>query len=201
MMQNHSFCQHSSALAVNNRFQFIFKHSTIPCTIDQMAMILVVLEVEPIKVSKQGQHHFAGRRHTFESFGPGQWHRFPLYAFTFACRFIVVHPCFITCDNSLQESLSMISLQKLHALSMHACLCSSASCFGTHLTQILLIPKVLVDDGICRSTADVQFVGYISDSNLSVSWTKALTRSTLSTVHEVVGWPEQSSSMMLVLPL
>jgi hypothetical protein len=32
-------------------------------------------------------------------------------------------------------------------------------------------------------------------------WTKALTHSTLSAIREVVGWPEQSSSVMLFLPL
>jgi hypothetical protein len=50
---------------------------------------------------------------------------------------------------------------------MHISTCahlySSVSCFGTHLP-----PEVLMDDGICRSTAVVQLVGCISDNNPSV---------------------------------
>jgi hypothetical protein len=91
---------------------------------------------------------------------------FPLHALTFACRLMVVLPCF----NPLQETLSffMISLQKLHAR-FHVCpfvlMCKVlwyAPCTN------FVTPEVLVDDGICRSTADVQLIGSINDSNPSV---------------------------------
>jgi hypothetical protein len=72
-------------------FQLFLKHSTIPCTIDRLSMTLVVLEDGPIKVTKERQHHFVGRRHTFEFLGPGWWRVFPLYALLFACMLIVVH--------------------------------------------------------------------------------------------------------------
>jgi hypothetical protein len=72
MMQNNSICQHSSALTVNIGFQLLFIHSTIPCTINSLSMILEMLVDETIKISKQHQHHIAGRKHTFEFLGPGQ---------------------------------------------------------------------------------------------------------------------------------
>jgi len=55
---------------MSSRFQLLFKHSTIPCTIDHLSMNLVVLEDGPIKVSKKHQCYFASRRHTFEILGP-----------------------------------------------------------------------------------------------------------------------------------
>jgi hypothetical protein len=101
-----------------------------------------------------------------------------------------VHACFIACDNPLKESFSFFAI--LH-VSMCARLCPFVSCFGTHLTQIL-ISEVLVDGATCRTVADVQFAGYICHSNPSVHLdSRASTRSTLSTVREVVGWPERSS--------
>jgi hypothetical protein len=64
-----------------------------------------------------------------------------------------------------------------------------------------VMPKALIDDAICRPTADVHLTTSISDSNLSVLLTRALTILTLSIVHDVVGWPEQSSVAIIVLPL
>lgn len=68
----------------------------------------------------------------------------------------------------------MISLQKMQALSMQACLYSSVSCVHTHLVQISLISMILMDDRICRSTVDVRFVGYISGRKLSVLLNKRI---------------------------
>jgi len=65
------FCQHSSAFTVNSKFQHLFKHSAITCTTDCLSMILIVLEDGPIKVPKQLQYHFAGRRHNSDFLGPG----------------------------------------------------------------------------------------------------------------------------------
>jgi hypothetical protein len=62
MMLNNSICQHSSACTVNSGFQLLFKHSTVPCTIDHLSMILVVLDDGPIIVSKQCQYHFADKK-------------------------------------------------------------------------------------------------------------------------------------------
>jgi len=59
------------------------------------------------------------------------------------CRFTEVHPCFVTCDNPLQESLSFLNilLQKSYP-HFHVCLfMPSVSCFGTHLSQILWRPR------------------------------------------------------------
>jgi len=50
MMQNNSNSQHSFAFTVNSGFQLLFKCNTIPCTIDHLSMILVVLKDGPIKV-------------------------------------------------------------------------------------------------------------------------------------------------------
>jgi len=64
-----------------------------------------------------------------------------------------------------------------------------------------VIPKVLMDEGICRSTADVQLVGYISDNNLSVHLTQSI-NSDYDVYHSWCGWTSgQSSSMTFVLPL
>jgi len=161
MMQNNSICQHSFVFTANNEFQLCFKHGTI----DHLSSILVVLEVGLTKVPKQCQHHFVGRRHTSEFLSPGQWHMFTLDALMFACVFMVVQACFITCDKPLQESLSFftISLQELNSC-FHVCpfvliykLLWHPPCTN------FVIPKILVIDGICRSTADVQLVSCISD--------------------------------------
>lgn len=89
---------------------------------------------------------------------------FPHSALTFAGRFIVVPSCCITYDSLLQRSLSfMILLQKLHA------------CFHSYLFVLICkllwhapctnfaAPRVVMDDGICMSIADVQLLSYISD--------------------------------------
>jgi len=93
----------------------------------------------------------------------------PLHALMFTYSFIVVHPCFIACDNPLQGNLSFtIPLQKLHA-HFHTCpfmLICKLLCHPLHTN--FEIPKVLMDDEICRSIAVVQLVGCISDSNSSV---------------------------------
>jgi hypothetical protein len=71
MIQN-NFCRHSSVFTANSGFHLLFKLSTILCTTDRLSTILVVLKDGPIKVLKQCQHHFAGRRHTSEFLGPGR---------------------------------------------------------------------------------------------------------------------------------
>jgi len=165
--------------------------------------ILVVLKNGPLKVQKQHQHHFAGRTHTSEFVGSGQWHVFPLHSLMVACRFIVVNPHFIAYDNPLQESLSFftILLQKLQA-QFHPCpLLLICKLFWHPPNTNFVIPEFLVGDRTRRFTADVQLVSYISDSNPLSSWIRTLNRSTLSAMCEVVRWPEQSSSAMLVLPL
>jgi len=50
IMQNNYIYQHYSAFTVNSKFQLLFKHSTIPCTINCLSAILVVLEDGSIKV-------------------------------------------------------------------------------------------------------------------------------------------------------
>jgi hypothetical protein len=122
-------------------FHLLFNHVIILCTIDHLPWIMVVLKDGPIiKFPKQCQHHFASSRHTFKFLGPGQWHMFALHALMFACKFIVVHQCFITCVILLQKNLSffVILLQKFACIfPLMLFLYSSVSCFGTHLTQIL----------------------------------------------------------------
>jgi hypothetical protein len=87
---------------------------------------------------------------------------------------------------------------------MHVSVCdhlhSTGSSFGTHLTQILWYR------GPCewwnmQIHSYIKLVSCISDSNHLPSWTWALTCRSSSTISEVVRWPKQSSSMMLVLPL
>jgi hypothetical protein len=80
-----------------------------------------------------------------------------------------------------------------------ACLCSSLSYFGTHLAQIL-ISKVLVYVEYANPQVMSNLLAISKTVIYLSSWTRTLTQSTLS-VHEVVGWPKQSSSAMLVLPL
>jgi hypothetical protein len=99
---------------------------------------------------------------------------FPHSALTFAGRFIVVHSCLITSDSLLQKSFSfMVLLQKLHA------------CFHLYLFVLICkllwhapctdfaVPKVVMDDGICISIADVQLLSYISDTIELFSWIRA----------------------------
>jgi len=130
-------------------------------------VILLLFEDRPVTVPKQHQSHFASRRHTFEFLGHGQWNVFPLHALTFACRFIVVLPGFIACDNPLQESLSyfMILLKKLNACFYVCPFVLICKLLWYPPCTNFVIPEVLAGDG---STADVQLVGYISDSNPSV---------------------------------
>jgi hypothetical protein len=87
----------------------------------------------------------------------------------FACRFIVVHAHFIAYVNTLKQSLSfMISLQKLHA-HFHVCLVVLICKLLWHQPCTnSVMSEVLMDYGICKSTADVQLFSYINDSNLSV---------------------------------
>jgi hypothetical protein len=154
------------------------------------------------EVQKQCQHHFASIKHTSEFLGPGWWHVFLLHTLMSACRFIIVHSRFIACDNPWQESYSffIILQQKLH-ISMHACLCSSVNDFGTNLAQILWY---------LRSSWMMEYVDPHLMSNLSAmsvivicmfSWNRALTHSTMSTVHDVVRQPEWFSSMILVVTM
>jgi hypothetical protein len=89
-MRNNSTCQHSSVFTANSGFQLVFKHSTTPCTVGQLFMILVVLEDGPIRSQNDINITLSA-----EFLGPGRQHVFPLHTFMFACRFIVVHPCFI----------------------------------------------------------------------------------------------------------
>jgi hypothetical protein len=58
-----------------------------------------------------------------------------------------------------------------------------------------------VDDGLCRSTADVQLFNYISNSNPSILLNQSINLFIMSAIYEVVGQPEQSSSTLLALPL
>jgi hypothetical protein len=107
---------------------------------------------------------------------------FQLHASMFACRFIVV-----------QESLSIfkISLQKVHAR-VHTCPSALICKLLWHPPCTnFVISKVLEDDGICRSTADVQLVGCISDSNQSVLLNQSI--NSFNTVrHSWSGWTPQA---------
>jgi hypothetical protein len=57
--QNNSICRHSYVLIANSRFQLHSKHSTIPCTINNLSTILLVLNDGPTEVPQQCQHHIA----------------------------------------------------------------------------------------------------------------------------------------------
>jgi len=107
----------------NSRFEFLFRHNTIPHTIDHQATALVVLEDGPIKVPKQCQHHCWQKAHFWIC--RGWWLVFRFHALMFVCRFIVVHSCFITCDKPLQEDISfMILLQKITCMLPHMPICA-----------------------------------------------------------------------------
>jgi len=112
----------------------------------------------------------------------------------------VVHPCFIASENPLQESLSFFTvlLQKLHARFLACLFVLICNLLWHPPCTTFMMPKVLVDDGIYRCTTNVQLIGCISDSNISLEPEHELL--TLSTGHKVVGWPEWSSSVMFVLP-
>jgi len=58
MMQSNFIYWYSSAFTVNS------KYSIIPCTVDCLSMIMVVLKDGPIEVPKL-HHHFAGKGHIF----------------------------------------------------------------------------------------------------------------------------------------
>jgi hypothetical protein len=120
---------------------------------------------------------------------------FPLHALTSDCRFTVVYPCFIACDNPLREWLSFtILLQKLHA-HIHACLFVLICKLLWHQSCTnFVIPEVLMDDGICRSTADVQLVCYISASDLSVLSNQSI--NSFNTVHHL--WSGQMAQMFFI---
>jgi len=81
---------------------------------------------------------------------------FPLHTLTFASRFIVVHP----------SSLMTISCRKASPSSWY-CYKNCMLLWHPPCTNSVIL-KVLVDDGICGSTPDVQLVRCISDSNPSV---------------------------------
>jgi len=91
--------------------------------------------------------------------------------------------------HSIAGSLSMVLLQKLHE-SFHACsfLLICKLLWHPPCTNFVT-PEVLVIDEVCRSIADVQLVY------------RVLPYSTFSSVHEMVGWSEQSSSTILDVPL
>jgi len=117
---------------------------------------------------------------------------FPLHALTSARRFIVVHPCSIACES---PSFLTIPLQNWHAL--------------FHAWPFVLICKLFwqlpyTNFVIARSSWMVEYAYPQRLSNLSTisvtvvrltSWTGSLTLSTLSTVREVVGLREWSSSV------
>jgi len=62
----------------------------------------------------------------------------------------------------------MISLQKLHQIFHDFPFVLIYNLLWHSPYTNFVIPNVLVDDGICISTVDVQLVGYISGSNPSV---------------------------------
>jgi len=97
-------------------------------------------------------------------------------------------------------SFFTIMLQEMHTC-FHVCLfvLTFKLLWNPSFTNFV-ISKVLMDDGICGYTADVQLVSYISDSNLFSS-IRELSCWTLSTIHKVVRQPDQSSSTMIFLPL
>jgi hypothetical protein len=88
----------------------------------------------------------------------------------------------------------------MHTSTCAAHLCSSVSCFGTHLAQILWYPRC----SWMTEYVDPQLVSNLLTIWVTVIclffWTRALT-CTLSVIHEVVRWPKQPSSTVLVLPL
>jgi len=76
----------------------------------------------------------------------------------------VVNPCFISCNHPLQESFPFTIFLAYFHICLFVFICKLPllpPCTN------FVIPGVLVNDGICSSTADVQLISYISDSNLS----------------------------------
>jgi hypothetical protein len=164
MMKKNSICQHYSMFTANSRFQLLFKHGTILCWPP------VHTPVSAQEWAQNSVNITLPAEGTLEFPGPECWHVFALRALTFGCRFIVVHPCFISCDSLFEESLSSSTalLQKFYScFQVYSFLLICKLLWYPSCTNFV-IPEVLVDDGICRSTADVILVGYISDSNLSI---------------------------------
>jgi hypothetical protein len=89
------------------------------------------------------------------------------------------------CDNLLQEGLSFYLTAKNAYVSKHACLCSSLSCFGTHLAQISWHLRSLQ----MMECANPQLMSNLSAMSVTViclfSWNRPLPYLTLSNVH---GW-------------
>jgi hypothetical protein len=72
-------------------------------------------------------------------------------------------------------------------------LCSTLSCFDIHFAHILWYPR----SSWMMEYADPRLMSNLSSVSVTVirlsSWTRALTHSTLSAIHEVVGRPKHSS--------
>jgi hypothetical protein len=140
--------------------------------------------------------------HTSEFCGPGRWRVFPLHALTFAlgsewCTHVTLH---VTTHHMKSSPSSRYSCKNLMHGSTRVRLCSSVNYFGMYLAHILII-EVHVNEEYKYP----QLISNLLAISVTVihlaSWSRKLTRSTLSTVREMVGRPKRYSSTTLILPL
>lgn len=165
MIQNNSFCQYPSV------FIGIMGFNSSPIVV-QYCALLTVYDPGSAQVPKQHQHALLVEG-TLEFLVQGS-------DISTLCSDIClqVHSGKPVFHNPLQESLSMILLQTMSSC-FHACpfvlICKLLwHPPGTNF----VIPEVLMDNAICRFTADAQLVGHISDSNSAVLLNRALTHLT-----------------------
>jgi hypothetical protein len=118
--------------------------------------------------------------------------------------FLQVHKSasmFISCDSLLQDSLSLFTttLQNLHVSMRFRFVLICKLVWHPPCTNFVIL-DVLVGDGICRSTDDVQLIGYISDRNLSAPLNQIINFFN-AVICEVIGRLKLSSSTIVFLPL
>lgn len=146
----------------NSWFQLLLKHNKITCAVERLSTILALLENGPIKVPKQRQNHSVWRRSTF-NFGRDE-DALHFHASKCGCKFIVVQPSVIACENPLQKSLSFITI-------LLQILCTFSIVPFLLIMELLWhtpYPNVVMDDELCRFIADIQLSVCICYSNRSL---------------------------------
>ena len=148
---------------------------------------------------KNCKHQFPCWWLAFELFPDRRFWMFPFHTLQFTLRLIMVDPCFVTSDDSVQEGVTffIIAIQILWKMSNAFVYAALRGVLGPILHKFMKA-KSIVDDFIDRTVTNLQTICHFVHSQSLSNRTMSRTRSVLSSVVAVDGRPAPSSCVSLV---
>ena len=169
MQQYNAFRQLSSAFASNFRLQPVNKHLTVMSIVYCWTPLQIMFQYWALWVPKNCKHQFLCSWLAFELFPDGRLWMFPFYNLPLTFRLVMVDPCFVISDDSVQEGVTffIIAIQILLADVQARLLMQYCELFWDPSCTNFMKAKSIVHDFIGRKITNLQTICHFINSHSS----------------------------------